>query len=82
MIKLERKNFDNRICLRDLEVGSLFIIPTDRSCLLIKGPIDSNSLFKCYKVMENNVSTSFHYAGDLLVNMVEISKIEYYELGD
>lgn len=80
-MKLERKNFDNRICLKGLEVGSLFIIPTDRSCLWIKGPIDHDGLFRCYKIMENNISTNFHYAGDLLVNMVEISKIEYYELG-
>ncbi len=81
MIKLERKNFDSRIPLKKIEVGSLFIIPTDRSYLWIKGPLDSNNgLFKCYKIMENNISTNFHYAGDLLVNTVEISKIEYYEL--
>jgi hypothetical protein len=81
MIKLERKNFDSRIPLKKVEVGSLFIIPTDRSCLWIKGPLDSNNgLFKCYKIMENNISINFHYAGDLLVNTVEISKIEYYEL--
>jgi hypothetical protein len=81
MIKLERKNFDSRIPLKKVEVGSLFIIPTDRSCLWIKGPVDSNNgLFKCYKIMENNISINFHYAGDLLVNTVEISKIEYYEL--
>lgn len=82
MIKLERKNFDSRVPLKKVEVGSLFIIPTDRSNLWVKGPIDNNGLFRCYKIMENNIFVSFHYAGDLLVNMVEISKIEYYELGD
>lgn len=82
MIKLERKNFDSRIPLKKVGVGSLFIIPTDRTNIWIKGPIGSNGLFKCHKIMENDVTACFHYAGDVLVNMVEISKIEYYELGD
>lgn len=41
MIKLERKNSDNHIRLRDLAIGSLFIIPNNRSWEAFNGEIKS-----------------------------------------